>query len=153
MPQLIQAFFTARVNLGFWCSLFSRTNLTSRPHSVTSFVINLHIVLRLVWANERMASPTRSDRSEHESDPEVSGNEMSELANSLVASQEAMTVLGSALADQVVGALQAQGIVPSQDQLVGGLPTMRTCGLPYHTMVRGFGALISAHAQIQQGTV
>ena len=97
-----------------------------------------------------MTNPTQSDRSKHESDPEVSGNEVSELANSLVASQEAITVLGSTLADQVVGALQVQGIVPSQDQLVGGLPAKRTCGLPYHMMGRGFGGPIPAYAQTQQ---
>ena len=51
-----------------------------------------------------MASPTHSRAgSGNESEPEeVSA---SDLANSLIASKEAMNVLGSALADQVVGAL------------------------------------------------
>ena len=56
-----------------------------------------------------MTSPTHSGAgSGNESDQdEVSA---SVLANSLIASKEAMNVLGSALADQVVGALQAQGL-------------------------------------------
>ena len=44
---------------------------------------------------------------------EVNDSELSELASSLAASKEAMNVLGSALADQVVGALKAQGLVPA----------------------------------------
>ena len=43
--------------------------------------------------------------------PEVSELD---LANSLAASEEAMRVLGSALARHVVGALQAQGLIPAQ---------------------------------------
>ena len=96
-----------------------------------------------------MASPTHSGAgSGDESEPEeVSA---SDLANSLIASKEAMNVLGSALADQVVGALQAQGLVPSQDQLFGGQPAMQPRGHPYHMMGRGFGGPIPAHAQMQQ---
>ena len=37
-----------------------------------------------------------------------------DLANSLAASEEAMGVLGSALAGRVIGALQTQGLVPPQ---------------------------------------
>lgn len=98
-----------------------------------------------------MASPTTSDKSGQESDSEeVSGCEMSDLANSLISSKEAMNVLGSALAGQVVGALRAQGLVPAQDQLAGGLPAMQPSGHPYHVMGRGFGAPIPAHAQMNQ---
>ena len=96
-----------------------------------------------------MTSPTHSGAgSGNESDQdEVSA---SVLSNSLIASKEAMNVLGSALADQVVGALQAQGLVPSQDQLFGGQPAMQPRGHPYHMMGRGFGGPIPAHAQMQQ---
>ena len=96
-----------------------------------------------------MTSPTHSGAgSGNESDQdEVSA---CDLANSLIASKEAMNVLGSALADQVVGALQAQGLVPSQDQLFGGQPAMQPSGHPYHMMGRGFGGPIPAHAQMRQ---
>ena len=95
-----------------------------------------------------MTSPTHSGAgSGNESDQdEVSA---SVLANSLIASKEAMNVLGSALADQVVGALRAQGLVPSQDQLFGGQPAMQP---PYHMMGRGFGGLIPAHSLMQHAT-
>ena len=98
-----------------------------------------------------MTSPIHSDAgsgNEVESEPEeVSAND---LANSLIASKEAMSVLGSALAGQVVGALQAQGLVPSRDQPFGGQPAMQHSGHPYNMMGRGFGGPIPAHAQMQQ---
>ena len=98
-----------------------------------------------------MASPTHSDAgsgNEIESEPEEVS--VSDLANSLIASKEAMNVFGSALAGQVVGALQAQGLVPSQDQRIGGQPAMQPSGHPYHMMGRGFDGPIPAHAQLQQ---
>ena len=61
-----------------------------------------------------------------------------------------MSVLGSALAGQVVGALQAQGLVPSQDQPFGGQPAMQPGSHPYHMMGRGFDGPIPTHAQMQQ---
>ena len=54
-------------------------------------------------------------------------SELQNLANSLVASEEAMGVLGSALAGHVVGALQAQGLVSTQS---GGQPTSFTPLMP-----------------------
>ena len=68
---------------------------------------------------------------------EVSDKEMSVLANSLASSQEAMNVLGSALAGQVVGALKAQGLlsVPAQPPPThGGQPALRSDEHPYHMM-------------------
>ena len=55
-----------------------------------------------------------------------SNNEMGVLANSLASSQEAMSVLGSALADH---ALKAQGLlsVPAQSPPThGGQPALRS---------------------------
>ena len=96
-----------------------------------------------------MSSPTRSEAgSGNEDDQDEVG--ATNLANSLIASKEAMSVLGSALADQVVGALQAQGLVRSQDQLFGGQPAIPPGGQPYHMMGRGFGYPIPAHAPMQQ---
>ena len=96
-----------------------------------------------------MSSPTRSEAgSGNEDDQDEVG--ATNLANSLIASKEATSVLGSALADQVVGALQAQGLVRSQDQLFGGQPAIPPGGQPYHMMGRGFGYPIPAHAQMQQ---
>lgn len=51
---------------------------------------------------------------EHRSDEEIAQSELQSLASLLAASKKAMGVLGSALADHVVGALQAQGLVPTQ---------------------------------------
>ena len=85
-----------------------------------------------------MSSPTRSGAgSGNEDDQDEVG--ATDLANSVIASKEVMSVLGSALADQVVGALQAQGLVCSQDQLFGGQSAMSPGGQPYHMMGRGFG--------------
>lgn len=93
-----------------------------------------------------MANP---DSSGHNGNPGVV--EISELANSLAASkEEAISVLGSALADQVVGALVALGLVPYQNPLVGGQPMMRSNDHPYHMIGQSLSDLTLAHTQLQQ---
>ena len=57
---------------------------------------------------------------------EVSDSELSELVSSVAASKEAMNVLGSALADQVVCALKAQDLVHAQQPGPGSQPAMRS---------------------------
>ena len=71
-----------------------------------------------------LQSYTLGCRSGNEIESEPEEVSASDLANSLIASKEAMSVLESALVGQVVGALQAHGLVPSQDQPFGGQPAM-----------------------------
>ena len=76
-----------------------------------------------------------NENPEDSSHDEVSNNKMSVLANSLASSKEAMNVLGSALAGQVVGALKAQGLLsgPAQPPTThGGQPALRSGELPHH---------------------
>ncbi len=95
MPQPIQAFFTVRVNLVFRCSLFLAPDRRQNFFYCDSLNGSLACLPSFSGPDIGMTSPTRSGAgSGSESDhDEVSA---SDLANSLVASKEAMNVLGSA---------------------------------------------------------
>ena len=75
------------------------------------------------------------DKSGHWSDEEAQ-SELQSLASSLAASKEAMGVLGSALAGHVVGAMQAQGLVPAQPS---GQPASFNSFMPAGAQGLGFG--------------
>ena len=76
--------------------------------------------------------------------------ELKDLAISLASSKEAMGVLGSALADHVVGALQAQGLMPGQVPDRGGQPATQCTHVPNQVMGWGFATPFTAEQTYMQ---
>jgi len=79
--------------------------------------------------------------------------ELKDLAISLASSKEAMGVLGSALVDHVVGALQAQGLMPGQVPDRGGQPATQCTHVPNQVMEWGFATPFTAEQTYMQQAV